>query len=239
MILPVAPLRVLDRPSPNFGARRDGALPDLVVLHFTAMTSARDALARLCDPAHQVSSHYLLDAAGQVMRLVAEEHRAWHAGPGAWGGCEDINSRSIGIELANSGTTPFSAPQMRALELLLDQVMARWNIPRHRVIGHADMAPARKTDPGPRFDRRRLALAGRSVWPAPKPAKPGPGADPAEFLRLAQRFGYPASPGFARVHAAFRARFRPWGGAVLDAMDMALIGDLADRFPVDRDETAS
>ncbi len=148
---PVAPLRVQDRPLPNFGARRGGALPDLVVPHFTAMGSARDALARPCDPAIQVSSHDLVDASGQVLRLVAEEYRAWHAGAGAWGGCEDVNSRSLGIELANSGQTSFSAPQMQTLELLLDQVMARWNIPPHRVIGHADTAPARKIDPGPRF----------------------------------------------------------------------------------------
>ena len=157
-------MEILDRSSPNYGPRRDGLKPKLVVLHHTAMTSAEAALARLCDPAAEVSSHYLIAEDGLVWRLVPEEARAWHAGAGSWDGVEDINSRSIGIELANAGPLdgfpPFPEPQMAALEGLLDAICARWGIPASGVIAHSDMAPGRKADPGPKFDWSRLARGG-------------------------------------------------------------------------------
>jgi N-acetylmuramoyl-L-alanine amidase len=137
----------------------------MVVIHYTAMESCAAALARLCDPAAEVSAHWLIAEDGRVMALVPEEMRAWHAGAGAWGGVGDVNSRSIGIELANDGAQPFGAPQMAALERLLAGIMARWQVRPERVIGHSDMAPERKRDPGPRFDWRALARAGLSVWP--------------------------------------------------------------------------
>ena len=150
----------LTHPSPNFGARRGGARPSLVVIHYTAMESAEAALARLCDPAAEVSSHWLIGADGALFSLVAEEMRAWHAGAGSWGDVVDVNSASIGIELDNDGVSPFPEAQMVALEELLGGVLARWGIPPEGVIGHSDSAPGRKIDPGPRFDWGRLALSG-------------------------------------------------------------------------------
>lgn len=153
-------------PSPNFGDRRGAiAAPDLIVLHYTAMTSAEEAIDRLCDPEFEVSAHYVIARDGAVTQLVDEAMRAWHAGAGSWCGTDDINSRSIGVELDNDGSSPFSAPLMDALERLLGDVMARWNISASNVIGHSDLAPGRKIDPGPRFDWRRLALGGMALWP--------------------------------------------------------------------------
>jgi N-acetylmuramoyl-L-alanine amidase len=210
--------------SPNFGERRGAARPDLVVIHYTAMPSCAAARARLCDPAAEVSAHYLVSETGRVEALVPEAARAWHAGAGAWGAVSDVNSRSIGIELANPGDAPFPEPQMAALERLLTGVMARWSIPPERVIGHSDMAPGRKCDPGPRFDWRRLARGGLSVWP-------GAEGDPAAPLPASLRaLGYPeAEPGI--LLAAFRLRFRPWAEGPETADDRALADDLARRYP--------
>ena len=214
--------------SPNFGDRRGGVTPDLVVIHYTAMPSCAAALERLCDPQAEVSAHYLISEAGEVLALVPESARAWHAGAGSWGSVTDVNSRSLGIELANDGTQPFAAAQMAALEALLGGILARWAIPAQRVIGHSDMAPARKGDPGARFDWRRLARTGLSVWPEAVPAEP----DPAGFAAAAHAFGYPEAPFDILLHA-MRLRFRPWGAGPLDAVDMGIVQDLARRFPVD------
>ncbi|HHC29956.1 MAG TPA: N-acetylmuramoyl-L-alanine amidase, partial [Rhodobacterales bacterium] len=125
--------QITDHPSPNFGDRRDGLGPELVVLHYTVLDCAA-ALERLCDPVHEVSTHYLIGREGQVFRLVDEGMRAWHAGAGTWAGRGDVNSRSIGIELENSGLTPFSEPQMARLEGLLSDILARWRIGPEGVI---------------------------------------------------------------------------------------------------------
>ena len=212
------------RPSPNFGPRRGGGAPHLIVLHFTAMASAAEALVRLCDPVAEVSAHYLIDLDGTLWSLVPEEARAWHAGAGAWGGCADVNSASVGIELQNRGDHPYPQPQIAALCALLAAIRARHAIPPQGVIGHADLAPTRKADPGPRFDWRGLARAGHAVWP--EPATPD-GPPLAESLA---RFGYPAAP-MPALLAAFRARFRPWARGPEDATDRALAADLAARFP--------
>jgi N-acetylmuramoyl-L-alanine amidase len=215
-------------PSPNFGERRGGARPSLIVLHFTAMDSCAASAARLCDPRAEVSAHYLLDLDGTRHALVPEAARAWHAGAGGWGSVSDVNSHSIGIELQNRGAEPFAHPQICALERLLADLMARWSIPPERVIGHSDMAPGRKADPGARFDWRRLAQGGLSVWPAaalrPVPAR--------GFRPAALSFGYPDLP-TETVLTAFRLRFRPWARGPLDGVDAALAADLARRFPVD------
>jgi N-acetylmuramoyl-L-alanine amidase len=164
----------LSHPSPNFGERRGGARVELVVLHYTAMPTCAEALARLCDPVAEVSAHYLIDGDGTILSLVDESARAWHAGAGEWGGAGDVNSRSIGIELANTGRMPFSEPQMAALERMLSGVLDRHALSPQAVIAHSDMAPDRKGDPGARFDWRRLALRGLSVWPdlADAPLRP-------------------------------------------------------------------
>jgi N-acetylmuramoyl-L-alanine amidase len=194
------------------------------VLHYTAMATAAEARARLCDPAYEVSAHWLIDEAGHAEALVEEGARAWHAGAGQWAGIGDVNSQSIGIEIANKGDHPFAAAQMDALETLLRGVMARWDIPPANVIAHCDMAPTRKVDPGARFDWQRLARAGLSVWPqADAPTAP------AAFLSAARAFGYPDAPVDALL-AAFRLRFRPWARGALDGWDAALACDLARRF---------
>lgn len=212
--------------SPNFGPRRDGARPDIVVIHYTAMASCAEARARLCDAQAEVSAHWLVDLDGAPEQLVDEEMRAWHAGAGAWGGVTDVNSRSIGIELQNCGDAPFPERQMAALEVLLAAIMARWKIPPERIIGHSDMAIGRKRDPGPRFDWQRLALNALSVWPEPG------GQSDADIIQSLRAFGYAAAaPG--EMLAAFRLRFRPWARGPVDGLDRALAHDLARRFPVD------
>jgi N-acetylmuramoyl-L-alanine amidase len=128
----------LTHPSPNLGERRGGARVTLVVLHYTAMASCAEALARLCDPVAEVSAHYLIDTDGSVLSLVDEGARAWHAGAGEWRGAGDVNSRSIGVELANSGAVPFAEPQMAALERLLAGVLARHGLGPEAVIAHSD-----------------------------------------------------------------------------------------------------
>ncbi len=223
-------MSITQHPSPNFGARRDSALPDMVVLHYTAMQSANAAIERLCCPDHEVSAHYLISERGEVFQLVDEDQRAWHAGAGCWGAVTDVNSRSIGIELANTGFAPFPEPQMAALEGLLAGIMRRWAIPPMRVIGHSDMAPGRKVDPGARFDWYRLAMAGLSVWPhdgSEHACKTG-------FVDMLRSLGMTADCDEATLLAAFRLRYRPWGKGPLDVVDVAYAADIADRFPVDQ-----
>lgn len=205
----------LTHPSPNFGDRR-GKRIELVVLHYTVLGCA-ESLERLCDPAAEVSAHYLLDRDGAVLSLVDEGARAWHAGAGSWGGEGDVNSRSIGIELVNSGAEPFAEPQMRALERLLRDLLDRYRLPPQAVIGHSDLAPDRKGDPGARFDWRRLAAQGLSVWP--EPAKPG------DLVADLRAFGYPEAAS-EHLLAAFRLRFRPWAKGPLDDTDRALAAGL-------------
>ena len=221
----------LTHPSPNCGPRRDGAVPDLVVIHYTAMQTAEAACQTLCNPDTEVSAHYLIAEDGTVMSLVPEDLRAWHAGAGSWGGISDVNSRSIGIELANSGFSPFSHSLMESLIALLGDLRSRWSIPPERIIGHSDMAPGRKIDPGLRFDWRRLALEGQGIWPRYVGAV---AADVNEdvFRRAACAFGYPEMDHDLCL-ATVRRRFRPWAVGPLDRVDMAIITDLAARFPVD------
>ena len=216
------------QPSPNFTARRDGLTPQLVVLHYTAMESAEAALERLCDPEAEVSAHYLIGRDGTLWQLVEEDQRAWHAGAGEWCGQQDINSRSIGIELDNVGDHPFSEPQMWQLEDLLAGIMQRWAIPPEGVIGHSDMAPDRKFDPGARFDWARLARQGL----ARPGAESGGGAgltepemlDMARFRAYARDIGYTAPVEDAVLLAAVRLRYRPQGRGPLCAADFAPLG---------------
>lgn len=223
--------------SPNQGQRRHGLPPDMVVIHYTAMHTTKAAIERLCDPAAQVSAHYVISETGEVTALVSEDHRAWHAGAGAWGQVRDVNSHSIGIELANSGPEtglpPFPEPQMVVLERLLGDILRRRRlISPERVIGHSDMAPDRKADPGPKFDWRRLALHGLSVWADPTKAR----ADWSDFKRYAVTFGYRATDpddpaSWDAVLAAFRLRFRPQARGELKAQDVGMIAALAQKWP--------
>lgn len=214
-------------PSPNFGPRRLGVHPDMVVIHYTAMVSAEAALERLCDPCAEVSAHYLIAADGRAWQMVAEIARAWHAGAGSWGPVTDVNSRSIGIELDNPGDRPFTEPLMNTLEALLPGVLRRWSIPPERVIGHSDMAPERKSDPGPYFDWQRLARKGLSIWPESRET-----ALDRPFDISATTFGYTtACPAKDRLQA-FRDRFRPGATGPEDTTDRALMATLAANWPV-------
>ena len=223
-------LAITDHPSPNFTPRRDGARADHVVLHYTAMDSAQSAIDRLCDATAEVSAHYVISEHGHVWRLVDEDMRAWHAGAGCWRGISDMNSRSIGIELANRGDHPFPEPQMAALETLLADILERQLIPPRNVIGHSDMAPGRKSDPGPRFDWRRLAIKGLAIWPD---TQPGHIREPGRWAEFAQKVGYEVdqtdapSVGDTPAFAAFRQRFRPWHDGPLDDEDLRIIERLA------------
>src|SRR5262249_47931980 len=175
------------------------------------------------DPASRVSAHYCVDEDGTVYRLVPEERRAWHAGVSFWAGARDINARSIGIELANPGHScgyrPFPEAQMQALEELARGILARHPIPPHRVLGHSDVAPARKIDPGELFDWRRLARAGIGLWPEPTSfPDPGP-ADSSPAIAALQsdlgRLGYGVAVSGILDEAtrqalpAFQPHFRP------------------------------
>lgn len=162
------PITLRDRASPNHDERRSGP-PDMLVLHYTGMTSARAALDRLCDLAARVSSHYLVEEDGAIWRLVPEERRAWHAGDSGWRGRHDINAYSIGIEIVNPGHEfgyrPFPDVQIRAVEELCQNIFSRWAVPARNVVGHSDVAPHRKQDPGELFPWQRLARAGIGLWP--------------------------------------------------------------------------
>jgi len=218
-------------PSPNCGPRRHGGAPDMVVLHYTAMKTAA-AIERLCDPSFEVSAHYVIAEDGSITPLVAETDRAWHAGAGAWGDVVDVNSRSIGIEIANGGpesaAPEFPELQMQALESLLAEILKRWRIAPERVIAHSDMAPGRKSDPGPYFNWQRLAREKLSVWADAKKAP----VSWCQFAEDAQRFGYRAPEGDWRlVLNAFRLRFRPLATGPIDPLDMGLIAALGEYWP--------
>lgn len=204
-------------PSPNFDARR----PVVIVLHYTEQDSAEQSLQtlRTRNAGGPVSSHYLVGDDGTIYQLVADAHRAWHAGGGRWGTITDLNSASIGIELDNNGREPFSEPQVEALLRLLDDLTSRLRIPRSQVIGHSDLAPSRKIDPGALFPWRRLAEAGFGIWPADD-APPAP--EGFDGMRALREVGYDTSDSAAAIRA-FRLRFRGDAVDVLDQTDLAIL----------------
>ena len=185
----------------------------MLVLHYTGMRSCEAALDRLCDPAAKVSAHYMIDEDGTIHALVAEDRRAWHAGVCCWRGARDVNGRSIGIELVNPGHEfgyrPFADAQMEALIDLCAGVLARHPIQPRNVVGHSDVAPARKQDPGERFDWPRLAARGIGLWPgAAAPLEVAEG----EVLTMLGAYGYDtgaADPERRAAIAAFQRHFRP------------------------------
>ncbi|MCS6627213.1 N-acetylmuramoyl-L-alanine amidase [Roseibacterium beibuensis] len=159
-------LVVRDAPSPNFDQRRGP--PDMLVLHYTGMRTADEAVDRLRDPEARVSAHYVVDEDGSILRLVAEERRAWHAGKGAWQGETDCNAASIGVEIVNPGHEfgyrEFPEAQIAAVISLVSDIRTRWTIPDARIIAHSDLAPDRKQDPGELFPWKRLASLGHGLW---------------------------------------------------------------------------
>lgn len=231
-------LQIIERPSPNYDSRK---LPiDLVVLHYTGMHDAVTALKRLTDaaplaghypgpwqasdidpatPLARVSAHYVVAEQGAIYRLVAEAHRAWHAGVSSWEGEGDVNSRSIGIEIVNRGHD-FELPdyplvQIDAVIMLLHQILPRWELKPSRVVAHSDIAPGRKKDPGEKFPWKRLAQAGVSIWPEYAAMQASSAPDIAEIQRQLRAFGYGIELTGVRdeqtklVLEAFQRRFRP------------------------------
>jgi N-acetylmuramoyl-L-alanine amidase len=201
-------MRRVEMPSPNHDDR-GGAAIDILVLHYTGMKSAQEALARLCDPAAKVSAHYTIDEDGTVYGHVAESRRAWHAGMANWAGETDINARSIGIELVNPGHEfgyrEFAAAQIGSLMTLCHSILLRHPIPSSRVLGHSDVAPTRKEDPGELFPWAQLAKVGIGLWPdavASELSSPL-GAD------ALTRFGYDPDAPLDKVIIAFQRHFRP------------------------------
>ncbi len=209
-----------DRPSPNHDARPEDGPVDILLLHYTGMETGEAALERLCDPTAKVSAHYFIGEDGRVFRLVPEHRRAWHAGVACWQGTTDINARSLGIELVNPGHEfgyrPFPEAQMAALIELSLCLVTRHAIPRRRVLGHSDVAPLRKEDPGELFDWPRLAAAGLGLWP--ELAEDGSEIDEEGAKRLLGEIGYGyLDDDLSAVLRAFQRRFRP--AAVTGALD--------------------
>ena len=214
---------MIERASPNFDAR---TLPvSMIVLHYTGMQSAAAALDRLADGQAKVSAHYVVAEDGVVVRMVDEANRAWHAGKSWWRGITDVNSASVGIEIVNPGHEfgyrPFPEPQMAAVEGLVSTIARRWRVAPAMTVGHSDIAPARKDDPGELFDWPRLARAGLAERiPA---ATTDPGWTDAGFMAALHRYGYEvANPVAATV--AFQRHFRPREiGGVIDAECRAIL----------------
>lgn len=204
-------------PSPNHDDRR----PVIIVLHYTEQDSVGQSLhtLRTRNSGGPVSSHYLVGDDGAIYQLVADGHRAWHAGGGRWGTITDLNSASIGIEIDNDGREPFTEPQVQALLRLLEDLTTRLRIPPGQVIGHSDLAPSRKIDPGALFPWRRLAEAGFGIWPADD-APPAP--EGFDAMRALRELGYDTSDPASTVRA-FRLRFRGDAGTVLDDGDRRIL----------------
>ncbi|HUJ46869.1 MAG TPA: N-acetylmuramoyl-L-alanine amidase [Rhizomicrobium sp.] len=210
--------KIVGRPSPNQDERPEGTAIDMLILHYTGMRTAEEALARLCDPAARVSAHYTIDRDGTVYAHVPEDRRAWHAGISYWSGERNVNARSIGIELVNPGHEfgyiPFAEPQIAALIELGLGILKRHAIPAARVLGHSDVAPNRKEDPGELFPWKTLAEVGIGLWPDAS-AHFGKSLDRTEagLASALARFGYGVPPDvdwpLADVVRAFQRHFRP------------------------------
>ena len=192
----------------------------MLVLHYTGMATAAAALDRLCDPSARVSAHYLVEETGAIWQLVPEARRAFHAGRSCWEGQSDLNAVSVGIEIVNPGHEwgyrPFPGGQMSAVERLCRDILGRNPIPQHRIVGHSDIAPDRKSDPGELFDWPRLARAGIGIWPPPAPdlargrGRGVGGGERAAALADLATIGYCVVAGNETVFvAAFQRRFRP------------------------------
>lgn len=191
-------MKVSASPSPNFNDRRHGV--DMLVLHYTGMESGDAALKRMCDPAAEVSAHYMIRENGDVVQLIGEDKRAWHAGVSTWQGNDDLNSRSIGIEIVNGGhdvplddgsLPPFPEAQIASVIALCQQIIARWPILQTHIVAHSDIAPTRKKDPGEHFPWQTLAGAGIGLCPtlkacpdaAQSPLLPGDTGNPVRAIQ--------------------------------------------------------
>ncbi len=233
-------LRLIHSTSPNFNERRHPL--DMLVLHYTGMSDGPTALARMCDPATEVSAHYMVEEDGGVHLLVPEKRRAWHAGRSRWRGDEDLNSRSIGIEIVNGGhdhgLPPFPDRQIEVVIELCRAILERWPIPQTRIVGHSDIAPERKEDPGERFPWRRLAAEGIGLWPS-MTGSSGSIESEAELHKALGRIGYQppqTAEELAAVIRAFQRRWRPGDvSGCADAETLALVDAVAELYAAQSD----
>lgn len=226
-------LELIAAPSPNFDERREAL--DMLVLHYTGMADGPSALARMRDPAAKVSAHYMVEEDGRIFQLVADEQRAWHAGVASWAGRSDINSRSIGIEIVNGGhdygLPDFPDIQMDVVISLCRRIMAQFHIPQTNVVGHSDIAPERKQDPGEKFPWARLARDGVGIWPELL-ADCAP-VSPEGVGDALMKIGYPApqdvsEQGVRQVITAFQRRWLPAGlTGVADEVTRRRLGQIA------------
>lgn len=222
-------MNIIEAPSPNFDPRTTP--PDTIVLHYTGMPTGEAAIARLRDPAAKVSSHYVVEEDGRIFRLVPEERRAWHAGVSFWKGVRDINTASVGVEIVNPGHEfgyrPFPDAQMASVIALVADIRTRWTVENDRIVGHSDVAPDRKDDPGELFPWKRLAEAGHGLWVEP-PAAPGaPLAEGEESTGVfalqagLTRLGYDCAPSGkfdAHTKAVVTAFQRHWRQETVDGI---------------------
>ena len=249
MLLPDTALPCSLHPSPNFGMRRDEQRPTLLILHYTGMPDAAGAIARLSDPAAEVSCHYVVEEDGKILQMVAEANRAWHAGAGQWKTISDINSASIGIEIVNYGhdgnLPPYPVAQIEAVAALSHDICTRHHIAAEHVLAHSDIAPRRKRDPGEHFPWRRLHELGVGHWVLPEPIgggrflSPGESGPPIEALQtMLHLYGYALSPSgsfdhetFATV-SAFQRHFRPQRvDGIADASTITTLRNLLAALP--------
>jgi N-acetylmuramoyl-L-alanine amidase len=233
------------RPSPNHSERAGSGTPDMIVLHYTGMRDDQDAISHLCNPASEVSAHYVVLPDGYIVQLVAEARRAWHAGSSSWAGESDINSRSIGIEIANPGHDygypAFPKRQVAAVTALCRSILTRHRIAADRVLAHSDVAPSRKRDPGEKFPWKLLADSGIGLWVKPAPSDPAKpiftlgDSDPAiqQTQTLLASYGYEITATGAldrsthEVVAAFQRHFRPQRvDGFVDASTISTLKDL-------------
>jgi N-acetylmuramoyl-L-alanine amidase len=239
------------RVSPNFGPRRDGLTPDAIILHYTGMERADAAELWLCDPASEVSSHYLVHEDGRIVQMVREADRAWHAGKCSWRGRTDMNSCSIGIEIANPGHAfgypDFPKRQIAAVTALCRAIISRRHIPGERVLAHSDVAPKRKKDPGEKFPWQLLYESGVGHWVRPAPISEGgptlvPGAHNeavSEVQAALAKYGYGIGVTGRYDHetrdvvAAFQRHLRPARvDGVVDVSTLATLRRLLETRPV-------
>jgi len=248
-LAPESPVAAKVFPSPNHGERKDHARPSMIILHYTGMPDEGEALQWLSNPVSQVSAHYFVFSDGRVLQMVPEARRAWHAGISSWDGEVDINSHSVGIEIANpghpGGLPPFPDQQIDSVVALTKDIATRWRIPAVRVLGHSDIAPGRKLDPGEAFPWERLHREGVGHWVPPAPVRDGrffsrgDQGMPIEALQaMLVMYGYGLKingvfdEDTEKVVSAFQRHFRPERvDGVADASTITTLRDLIAKRP--------
>ncbi len=221
-------LKIVQKPSPNFNERKGGGEPRMLVLHYTGMKTGPAALERMCDPAAEVSAHYMVEEDGTIFQLVDEEKRAWHAGVSQWNGEADINSTSIGIEIVNPGHefgyVSFPKQQILSTLDLCQQIVEKYRINPLEVVGHSDIAPTRKEDPGEQFPWQWYAKMGVGFWPNKIVV---PNMERFDIAKTLQKIGYDVTD-LEKTVSAFQRHWRPKViNGIADAETCRLVASVA------------